>query len=132
MVSIACHRAGPIDAEGRAGTDNAGVTLIELIIVVTVILILSAVAVPGYISWLPRYRLNSATDDLLSVLQQAKMRAIKENADVVVDFDPNGSGNPDGRFIVFVDNGNDGHRNGKFSRKFGSCALYKFSDGGYG
>ena len=79
--------------------------MMELIIVITMILILSALAVPGYFNWLPRYRLNGSTDDLLSVLQQAKLRAIKENAHVVVDFDPDNSGQLDGRFIVFVDNG---------------------------
>ena len=77
----------------------------EMVIVITVILILSAVAIPAYLSWLPRYRLNSATDDLLSVLQRAKLRAIKENANVVVDFDPDNNGELDGRFRIFVDNG---------------------------
>ena len=100
-----CRKVGPIRGKQRTALGNFGFTLMELLIVIAVILILSAVAIPAYFNWLPRYRLNSAADDLLSVLQQAKLRAIKENANVVVDFDPDNSGDPDGRFIVFVDNG---------------------------
>ena len=83
-------------------------TLVEMITVVAMISILCSIAIPTYFSWLPKYRLNSAADDLLVLLQNARLRAIKENANVVVDFDPAAEGNPDGRYIVFVDNG-DGH-----------------------
>lgn len=105
MISMICPKVGPIRGKQRTAPEISGFTLVEMLIVIAVILILSAVAIPAYISWLPRYRLNSAADDLLSVLQQAKLRAIKENANVVVDFDPDNNGEPDGRFIVFVDNG---------------------------
>ena len=105
MVSMSSRKAVPISARSRATADNFGFTLMEMITVIAVIAILCALAIPAYISWLPRYRLNSAADELLSVLQQAKLRAIKENAHVVVDFDPDDNGNPDGRFTVFVDNG---------------------------
>jgi prepilin-type N-terminal cleavage/methylation domain-containing protein len=82
-------------------------TLLEVLIVVTIILLLCSITIPAFVSWIPKYRLNSAADDLLVLLQNARLRAIKENANVIVDFDPAANGNPDGRFIVFVDSGMD-------------------------
>ncbi len=56
-----------------------GFTIMELIIVIAVIGIMSAIAVPNFLSWLPQYRLKSAARDLYSNLQRAKIGAIKSN-----------------------------------------------------
>jgi prepilin-type N-terminal cleavage/methylation domain-containing protein len=79
---------------------TSGFTLIELIVVIALIIILSAIAIPNYIAWLPKYRLNSAVDDVFVTLQQARLQAIRENAPVVVTFNAG-----TGRYTVFVDNG---------------------------
>jgi len=56
-----------------------GFTIIELIIVIAVIGIMAAIAVPNFLSYLPDVRLKSAARDLYSNLQQVKIGAIKSN-----------------------------------------------------
>ena len=60
--------------------NKKGVTLIELIIVFVIIAIMAAFILPGIgSSWLPRYRLRSATRDIVSTLRTAQIRAISNN-----------------------------------------------------
>ena len=66
---------------------QAGFTLLELIMVLVIFSILAAIALPGYLSWLPNYRLKSAARDLYSNMQKAKMEDIKENKDWAIVFD---------------------------------------------
>ena len=66
---------------------QAGFTVLELIVVIVVISILAAIAVPNIIDWLPNYRLKSAARDLVSNMQKARMEAVSGNKDVVVTFD---------------------------------------------
>ena len=80
--------------------NESGLTLFELMVVVGIMAILASVAVPGYLGWLPKYRMRSATDEVLSTLQNAKLRAVRENAVVSVNFDfVNNS------YLTFLDNG---------------------------
>ena len=92
---------------------DKGFTLIEVIVVIAIIGIVSAIAIPNYIGWLSDTRLKSAVGDLKSDMNIAKIRAIRENASVAVAF--NIAAN---KYEIFVDNGagggtaNDGVRNG--------------------
>ena len=56
-----------------------GFTIVELIIVIAVIGIIAAIAVPDFMSYMPKARLKSAARDLYSNLQRAKIGAIKSN-----------------------------------------------------
>jgi len=67
---------------------NTGFSLMELMIAIAIIGIMSGIAIPNIIGWLPDYRLRSATRDMVSCLQEAKLRAVKENARAVVIFNP--------------------------------------------
>ena len=58
---------------------RSGFTLIQLTVVIALLAILTAVGVPNFLSWLPKYRLKSAARDLYSNLHLAKMLAIKAN-----------------------------------------------------
>jgi len=65
---------------------RSGFTVIELIVVIAVLGILTAVGVPNFLSWLPKYRLKSAARDLYSNMQLVKLSAIKNNADWAIVF----------------------------------------------
>jgi type II secretory pathway pseudopilin PulG len=73
--------------------------MIELITVVAILAVVTAVAVPNYIGWLPGHRLRSAIDDLNSAYQLARLQAIRENAPAAIVFDAMAN-----QVDVFVDN----------------------------
>ncbi|NNF98470.1 MAG: prepilin-type N-terminal cleavage/methylation domain-containing protein [Desulfobacteraceae bacterium] len=83
--------------------NTSGFSLMEMMVVVAIVAITSAIAIPNLIGRLPAYRLSSASSDVLSVLQNARLRAVKEFANVVVDFDV-----PNNKYKVFLDNGRGG------------------------
>ncbi|MDX2481081.1 MAG: GspH/FimT family pseudopilin, partial [Desulfuromusa sp.] len=60
----------------------------EVLIVVGMIGVLSAIAIPSYIGWLPNSKLKSATREMYSTLQKARALAVKTNRDTAVIFDP--------------------------------------------
>lgn len=68
--------------------NSKGFTLIEVIIVMAMIGIMAAIAVPTINSWLPNYRLKSAARDVYSTMQKARMLAVKANKDTAVIFIP--------------------------------------------
>jgi type IV fimbrial biogenesis protein FimT len=80
--------------------NQSGFTLMELITVVAVVAILTAVAIPNYIGWLPGHRLRSALDDLNTGLQLAKLQAVRENAGVVIRFNTANES-----AVIFLDDG---------------------------
>ncbi|MFH1991002.1 MAG: GspH/FimT family pseudopilin [Pseudomonadota bacterium] len=65
---------------------QAGFTLLELLVVIAVIGIMAAIAVPNFLGYLPKYRLRSAARDLYSNLHLVKMSAIKSNASWAIVF----------------------------------------------
>jgi len=67
----------------RAGS---GFSLVELMVVLAIFVVGAAIAVPRYIDWLPRARVNGAMNQLYTELQLAKMRAVSENRNYVVTF----------------------------------------------
>ncbi len=56
--------------------NKKGVTLIELIVVFVIIAILGLLIAPNIGTFLPSYRLRSATRDIVSTMRTAQMRAI--------------------------------------------------------
>jgi type IV fimbrial biogenesis protein FimT len=66
--------------------NKKGVTLIELIIVFVIIAILAAFIAPGIGSWLPRYRLRSATRDIVSTMRTAQIKAVSRRLQYQVNF----------------------------------------------
>jgi prepilin-type N-terminal cleavage/methylation domain-containing protein len=65
-----------------------GVTLIELVVVMAIIAIGAAFVAPNIGAWIPNYRLRSATRDVTSALRMAQMKAISNNTQYHVLFNP--------------------------------------------
>ena len=63
-----------------------GFTLIELLVVVSIITISTAIALPTFLSWAPKFRLNSGADNLSKDLMVARISAISQNSNVNVKF----------------------------------------------
>lgn len=75
----------------------------EVMVVVGIIAILAAVAMPQMVRMIPDSRLKSAARDIVSCFQESKFRAVKENATVVILCDL-----ANNRITSFVDNGPGG------------------------
>lgn len=87
--------------------NKKGVTLIELIVVFVIIAIAAGLIAPNVGGWLPRYRLRSATRDIVSTMRTAQMRAVSRRLQYQVDF----NGPPANSYILRYNSGgfvNDG------------------------
>ena len=77
---------------------NSGFTLMEVMVTVGIIAIMSAIAIPNVISYLPKHRLNGGARDVYSAMQYARLRAVKEKTPVSINFNPGANS-----FRVFID-----------------------------
>jgi len=68
--------------------NKKGITLIELIIVMVIIAIGAVLFTPNIGAWIPNYRLRGATRDIVSTMRIAQMKAVSNNKDYQVSFDP--------------------------------------------
>lgn len=79
---------------------KSGFTLLELMVAIAIIAILAALAVPNFIKWRPERQLSAAAREVLSVMQYARSRALKDNVSVGLLFD-----RANETYTVFFDNG---------------------------
>lgn len=64
-----------------------GLTLTELMIVLAIIIITAAIAIPTYIAELPRQRLKAVAQGMLADLRLARARAVANNQPYLLCFD---------------------------------------------
>lgn len=76
---------------GAAPAGQAGVTLLELMVTVVVMVILMTIAVPGFQQVMLTSRLESYANDLLSSATLARSEAIKRNKTVTLCASANGT-----------------------------------------
>jgi len=63
-------------------------TLIELLVTMAIIGILGALAAPGVSRWIEDYRVKAASRQLMSDMQFARMKAVADNVQYQVYFNP--------------------------------------------
>lgn len=95
-----------------------GYSLLEVMIVIGLIGILAAVVIPNFMSWRSKQGLLKAADEVQTVIQLARMAAIRENSQVVVIFFP-----AQRSYTAFVDNGTGGGTAGNKLRDGGEKVL---------
>ena len=84
--------------------DESGFSLIELVVVIAMVAIISAIAIPNMIGWRGERQLRGAVNNLLGNLQLARMQAIREAETVSILF---AAGNP-ATYSIFVDPNKNG------------------------
>jgi prepilin-type N-terminal cleavage/methylation domain-containing protein len=77
------------DKNDRAFTkrQERGFSLVELLVVCVVVVIISAIAIPNIMQMNTNYKLDAAGHTLASMLQQARMQAVKNNQPAYAKFD---------------------------------------------
>ena len=84
---------------------QAGFTLTELMIVISIFGLIAVLAMPNYNRFMQTWRLNGETQQFATVLRTARSAAVMKNIDVVFSFDMD-----NGTYSYFEDENRDGGR----------------------
>ena len=80
---------------------NSGFTAYELAVTLAIVAVMATVTMPSFLSWLTAHRLRGAAINLMADMEMAKIRAIRENTFVAVQFEAD-------KYRIFVDDGAGG------------------------
>jgi type IV fimbrial biogenesis protein FimT len=76
--------------------NNKGFTIIELMTVIGILSILSAIAIPGFIGWRSNAQLGRAARNVYSTFQKAKSESVRRNENCGVEFRAND-------FVIYIE-----------------------------
>ena len=94
----------PREKDGAVSVNlRRGFTTLELLVVISILLIMAAIALPNLSGWARNQRLKGVARDLMSHFQFARLEAIKRSTTIALAFNP-GAGEV-GNYTVFVDDG---------------------------
>lgn len=93
------------NARAETVMNRTAFTLVELVIVILILGILSAIAIPRYNSWRQTHRIRSAGNTLVADLSRASTLARTTGQQVTVNFDP---GNDSYSIPAIADGGKPG------------------------
>ncbi len=68
---------------------GGGFTLVEVLIVMFIMVVISAIALPSFMGWRKNLKYRETAREVASMLREAKSRAITNNLEQQVMFDPN-------------------------------------------
>ncbi len=100
-------RMEPKRSDVRRGR-TSGFSLLEIVIVVFVILVVTAIAVPNVLLAVANVRLRSSAGDLAGLMQQARMMAAKNNPTTPIPVYPIRYAVKNGAQIAYIDLNGDG------------------------
>ena len=93
MLTVGCLRVfvsggatGSLNIAPREEMNNRGVTLVELIVVISVIASLAIALGFSYVDWMGKYKVEKATKELYADLMNVRSMAMTRNCDHFVDF----------------------------------------------
>jgi prepilin-type N-terminal cleavage/methylation domain-containing protein len=84
-------------------SNREGLTITELMVVVTIVGVMAVIAVPAVGDIIAHYRLYGAAREIASTLQLLRLRSIGTNRDAYLDFTPGTVTLSDGFYTAFVD-----------------------------
>jgi len=85
---------------------QSGFTLIEMMIVIAIMGIFAGIAIPNYLSYMPKHRLNGAARQVMGDLMAARMQAVSQNNEFKVFFDLSINNH---EYTILDDDDNDGN-----------------------
>lgn len=91
LLGVAQRRCVLISSGKTNPQHQAGFTLVELMVVVALLGVLSALASPSFLGWLERTRVRSAAEAIHSGIQLARVEALSRNAPVRFTLQPSGA-----------------------------------------
>lgn len=106
--STAASGGTPTDGQGAPPRGSAGMTLVELMIVVGLLGLLFTVALPSFRDYLRGRDTRSAAVAVQVAVNVAKSHAATTNRRVVLDFSPGGLSTGDGFYTAYDDLDGDG------------------------
>lgn len=88
--------------------NERGFTVTELLVVIGIIAVLAAIAIPAFSTLVPNYHLKAAARTIYSDMQMARLQAIKQNTFVSLRFTTVVYPAAGGGYSVFTDDGSGG------------------------